>query len=639
MSFWNLLEYKLANTANVTLPTTARRIRVDAWGAGGGGTVSASAEGGGGGGAFARVEREVSGGETIYFTVGAGGIAGANGGNTLASFNSDLSNPFIRAEGGKSTATQTGGAGGAASASIGDLTRSGGNGASGQGGGGTRAGSGGGSGAGPSFAGVHGYAGSAATAGASGEWNSYHRDLGDYTIWPQISSTLNFSGANIAGAISASNTHIAVLSINQPGVGGNLSISSDGVNWTSYRLPTTDTGRSLNFANGEFIVMGFNTTNGVRFHSINASVGTWRTLPLAGQAQLQGNYLESNSIAFANGFYFYANVTGVQRTANLAVLPTNVWANALIDIGSSTQKSIVAQNGNTVVFFVSTTTPTNESAIITSIDGGSTFTKSNQLYTTDFINGYQAVGIAFNKADKNFYAWSKMAAQGNNFLRLYKSSDGVNWTNSVVTNVITSNKTAILNTEPQFIVRQSGGAGDTHQGVRILDDGTIIHTGTSASLLQRTSYLSKDGVNWTLFPFPPNLDYSAVFNGKLYAPVFSARTTGVATVGSTTAGAASIGQVQSPVYNSSNADLNVVCVFDPANPPDYTSSYRSGSMISIGGSGGLSGLTGVSANARTDDMMIGGGGGGGGGLGGNAGLGANGHLRIYYTEARKILST
>lgn len=112
-----------------TAPFGVTEITVEVWGGGGGGAIvdgGNSSSAGGGGGAYASDVIFVTPGTTYNFTVGLGGAAGTNGGDT---FFDDGSQVF--AQGGFSGVNATGGIGGAATSSTGTFAFSGGNGGDG----------------------------------------------------------------------------------------------------------------------------------------------------------------------------------------------------------------------------------------------------------------------------------------------------------------------------------------------------------------------------------------------------------------------------------------------------------------------------------------------------------------------------
>ncbi|HZH87055.1 MAG TPA: T9SS type A sorting domain-containing protein [Brumimicrobium sp.] len=122
-----------------TIPADANlsSIVIECWGAGGGGAYTSSADdagGAGGGGAYAKKDfTSFTFGQTINYEIGIGGSGGTGtnaGGNTWF-FDNTASG--VSAAGGKGAAnnSSTGGAGGLASASIGDVTFSGGKGGNG----------------------------------------------------------------------------------------------------------------------------------------------------------------------------------------------------------------------------------------------------------------------------------------------------------------------------------------------------------------------------------------------------------------------------------------------------------------------------------------------------------------------------
>ncbi len=139
------------SSSTYTVPSGVSYIIVECWGAGGGGAQRSNSGsyggGGGGGGAYARkIIYNPTGSYTVY--VGKGGVS-----NTTNGENSYFGT-IVVAEGGKSVSqnTTTGGSGGSASNSTGDVTYSGGTGGTGSG----SYGGGGGSSASPAGDGISG---------------------------------------------------------------------------------------------------------------------------------------------------------------------------------------------------------------------------------------------------------------------------------------------------------------------------------------------------------------------------------------------------------------------------------------------------------------------------------------------------
>ncbi|MDZ7735440.1 MAG: DUF6701 domain-containing protein [Gammaproteobacteria bacterium] len=115
-----------------TAPDGVTEVTVEAWGGGGGGSSNSgfNSGGGGGGGAYASRTFTVTPGNTYPVTMGTGGGAGNNGGDS--SFVADAPADNVVADGGSSSGNSAnGGTGGQAGASQGDVTRSGGNGGNG----------------------------------------------------------------------------------------------------------------------------------------------------------------------------------------------------------------------------------------------------------------------------------------------------------------------------------------------------------------------------------------------------------------------------------------------------------------------------------------------------------------------------
>jgi|GEM_PF-1547437 len=123
-------------TGSFTVPAGVSQITVEVWGAGGGGSSANTAAGGGGGG-YARSVLAVSPGDAFSYTVGAGGAAGIDGGDS--SFDSTI----IGGGGGSGTGS-TGGVGGVGSGGNDVNFNGGAGGNSGDGSNGDRGGGGGG---------------------------------------------------------------------------------------------------------------------------------------------------------------------------------------------------------------------------------------------------------------------------------------------------------------------------------------------------------------------------------------------------------------------------------------------------------------------------------------------------------------
>ena len=161
--------YATPGSHTYTIPTGyTATLQIEVWGAGGGGgTDAAVAKGGGGGGAYASSTLVLTAG-TYNLTVGLGGQNGSAG--TPSDFN-DL---IVAAAGGGSTADLTGGLGGSALSSIGDITFSGGNGGAGY----SDNGGGGGEAAGPEGNGMDGATATGIYSGAGGAGNTSGGDGG-----------------------------------------------------------------------------------------------------------------------------------------------------------------------------------------------------------------------------------------------------------------------------------------------------------------------------------------------------------------------------------------------------------------------------------------------------------------------------
>ncbi len=124
-------------TSTWTCPHGCVSVVVECFGAGGGSGVATTGEGSGGAGAYARKILPVTQGVVYTVSIGNGGSPGNAGGDTFFQTSST-----ILAKGGSAGVADAGGAPGLSSASIGDLTFSGGTGGSGTTGGGSKAGGG-----------------------------------------------------------------------------------------------------------------------------------------------------------------------------------------------------------------------------------------------------------------------------------------------------------------------------------------------------------------------------------------------------------------------------------------------------------------------------------------------------------------
>lgn len=159
-----------SGSGNIVIPANVTKVTIEAWGGGGGGGNSTknNSSGGGGGGAYAATTINNPSG-TISYTVGSGGGANSDGSTSSVSINGGV---VVEAEGGKKgsqgTGSASGGAGGSASNSIGDIRWSGGKGGVGRGSG--TGGGGGGGGAGTTGNGGNGN-GSGSSGGSGGAGN------------------------------------------------------------------------------------------------------------------------------------------------------------------------------------------------------------------------------------------------------------------------------------------------------------------------------------------------------------------------------------------------------------------------------------------------------------------------------------
>lgn len=238
MSFFErVVAFSTPGSYTYTIPNYVNRVVVECWGAGGAGGNGASQGSGGGGGSYSRSVVTVSGGETIYYFIGEGGLTTASSGNpgqnTWASIVSNSETTAFckgaRGLGGVSGAANPGGFGGNISDSVSNIiTFSGGNGGDSQTGGGTRYGSGGGGSGGSLGQGSIGAEGSgSSTAGSGGTYggnllygnndNPFNKNIN----FADASNGFRTSGGN--GATGAAT--VSAIRANAPGGGGGGSSS------------------------------------------------------------------------------------------------------------------------------------------------------------------------------------------------------------------------------------------------------------------------------------------------------------------------------------------------------------------------------------------------------------------------------
>ncbi len=203
-----------AATGSWTVPAGVTQLTVECWGGGGGGGYSNTrglAGGGGGGGAYAKKTITVTPGQLISFAIGSGGSggSGANSGGDTWFYNATT----VLAKGGAGVPnnTQTAGVGGQASASIGDVTFSGGNGGPGAQGADTKDAGGGGGAAGTTGNGMNGGPGSGdnPTAGTNG-----------YRMGGNAGAGYSFAGSNNGRGGNGSDNQGDGGSANAYGAGG-----------------------------------------------------------------------------------------------------------------------------------------------------------------------------------------------------------------------------------------------------------------------------------------------------------------------------------------------------------------------------------------------------------------------------------
>lgn len=125
----------------IIVPSNMTKMTVEVWGGGGGGGIGTKVSqtmpwypigftpdtgtygGGGGGSGYAKkIDYAVSAGESVIVTIGTGGDAGGQGGDTFATYNSTT---VVTGAGGFSGGTQSGGGGGAGSGVAGSTSTAG----------------------------------------------------------------------------------------------------------------------------------------------------------------------------------------------------------------------------------------------------------------------------------------------------------------------------------------------------------------------------------------------------------------------------------------------------------------------------------------------------------------------------------
>lgn len=219
----NYRELLSTNTYNTSgtwnKPTGVISIYVEAWGGGGGASNTGNANSGGGGGAYAANLVTVPA-ATYSYTVGLGGAAGSNGGNTFFSTGTD-----VLAEGGKAGQSNgNGGSGGLVNNSIGLVRYSGGTGGNregqntaGGGGGGSATKSASGGNGTNGFNGIGGAGGTGQGNGGNGG-NTSMQGLSGFT--PGGGGGGNGDGSSIPGSGAAGQltiTYCNIFSINLQG--------------------------------------------------------------------------------------------------------------------------------------------------------------------------------------------------------------------------------------------------------------------------------------------------------------------------------------------------------------------------------------------------------------------------------------
>jgi hypothetical protein len=270
---------KTPGTSTFTVPSCVTSITVEAWGGGGKGSTGTSdgEYAGGGGGAYARSVLTVVPGQTYDIFVGAGSTTTSAGGDSrfrLQPTGTDL----VRAVGGQSVANNnnTGALGGLASASIGDVTFSGGRGANGSsnnygGGGGSSGGTssngtytasaqnrlggtvaGGGSGGdGSTTDNASGNPGNGPGGGGSGVRRNNNTVVGGSGANGQVIITWTSTGSVTAYTVNGGGSYCA----GGTGVAVGLANSQSGVNYQLYRgasivgSAVSGTGAAISFGN------------------------------------------------------------------------------------------------------------------------------------------------------------------------------------------------------------------------------------------------------------------------------------------------------------------------------------------------------------------------------------------------------
>jgi hypothetical protein len=158
-----------------TVPDGITEITVEAWAAGGGGgALDNHGQGGGGGGAYVQSVVTVVPSSAYTVQVGTGGAPGLPGGDSY--FDSEL---ILVARGGLNAVESTGGIGGSADLSLGDIRFSGGNGGDGIVGGGRPNSRGGGGGGGSAYPDANGNDGTDGGSNIAGEGGTGSGDGGD----------------------------------------------------------------------------------------------------------------------------------------------------------------------------------------------------------------------------------------------------------------------------------------------------------------------------------------------------------------------------------------------------------------------------------------------------------------------------
>ena len=460
-----------------TVPANVNTIIVECWGAGGGGSNRSGAAGGGGGGAYTRgVLTGLTPGSTITVTVGTGGTAGNNGGQSLVS--------TIVANGGQSVGnSRTGGTGGAASAVGGDVTASysggtGGNARAGTGGGSNEGGGGGGGSATTTANGGNGGIGTV-TGGAGGTGTGAGGNGGDGTATPDAAAG-SAPGGGGGGRGEAGGTSKA-------GANGQVIISWLVFYSQSSGDPNTLTNWNSNPGGGGVTPSNF-TTNNQAFiiqsgHTMTTTGSGWTVSGSNTKVQIQSGGILTETTAIS----FSANTT--LQLDNGGVLNHNV---------------------NSVTIFTGTETFGNTSTVNYGFSGAQTVLNStygnltlsgsgSKSITTSTVNGILSMeGTATASAAPTYgasatlqYMGSSAQATGNELPATFSGAGGVIINNTF--GVSLSSSVTISNTLNLVSGALSIGANTLTLNGQ-LNCGTLIGGATSNLIIGGSGTASLSGV-------------------------------------------------------------------------------------------------------------------------------------------------